>query len=110
MGGKTVNIPDAYDDARFSSDYDNKTGYRTRGVLCLPIREPKGDIVAVLQCINKNTPTQHFSVEDQFLAEQLCEHIGVTLQNCRVYENTSEANNKLVALLDIVELMHSPSV
>ena len=37
--GRILNIPDAYQNER---DMDNATGYRTKGVLCVPISESKG--------------------------------------------------------------------
>ena len=39
--GNTVNIEDAYNDDRFNKDIDNKTGYITKTILCMPIRNIK---------------------------------------------------------------------
>ena len=38
QSGEILNIPDAYADPRFNRDVDAQTGYRTRNILCLPIR------------------------------------------------------------------------
>ena len=35
--GEVVNIPDAYQDARFNADFDRQSGYRTRSILCMPM-------------------------------------------------------------------------
>jgi len=35
--GATLNIPDAYSDARFAKEVDVLTGYRTRSIVCAPI-------------------------------------------------------------------------
>lgn len=108
--GEFLNIPDAYQDDRFSPAYDKKTGYRTKAVLAIPVRDNTGDVVAVLQCINKvNSDTDHFSQEDLFKVECFSQHIGVTLGNSRVYENERQAKEKVASMLDIVELIHSPS-
>ena len=48
-----INIKDAYEDERFDQEYDKKSGYRTRAVLCAPIFGSKGDVIGVLQLINK---------------------------------------------------------
>lgn len=54
--GTVVNIPDAYDDDRFSQDLDKKSGYRTRQILALPIRAKEdGAVIGVIQAINKDT-------------------------------------------------------
>lgn len=36
--GITVNIKDAYNDPRFSRELDQKTGFITRSLLCMPVR------------------------------------------------------------------------
>lgn len=108
--GEFLNIPDAYKDERFSPAYDKKTGYRTKAVLAIPVRDNTGDIVAVLQCINKvNSKEDFFSEEDLFKVECFSQHIGMTLGNSRVYENERQAKEKVASMLDIVELIHSPS-
>jgi len=34
--GEIVNIADAYEDARFNPEFDKKTGFRTKSILCIP--------------------------------------------------------------------------
>ncbi len=51
--GQSVNIPDAYSDPRFNPDVDRKTGYRTRSILCLPLKNTREEIFAVVQILNK---------------------------------------------------------
>ncbi|CAE7869984.1 Pde11, partial [Symbiodinium sp. KB8] len=38
--GMMENIVDVYQNDRFNSAFDHKTGYRTRSMLCIPVREP----------------------------------------------------------------------
>jgi DNA-binding response OmpR family regulator len=51
-----VSIPDAYEteDFDFSGTraFDQRTGYRTTSVLALPLQNPRGDVIGVLQLIN----------------------------------------------------------
>lgn len=37
MTGQVLNIENAYEDPRFNKEIDQKTGYRTRNILCMPI-------------------------------------------------------------------------
>jgi len=53
MTGDTVIIDDAYADARFNKTIDRKTGFRTRTVLCAPLKARKGGVIGVVQLINK---------------------------------------------------------
>ena len=52
-----MNIRDAYKDTRFFPGVDRQTGYRTKGVICYPIKFSISDRVeAVIQAINKKSP------------------------------------------------------
>ena len=53
LTGEIVNIPDAYADDRFNPEVDKRTGFRTRNILTLPIRNKAAKIVATLQLLNK---------------------------------------------------------
>jgi adenylate cyclase len=48
-----VRVEDAYADARFNQAVDAETGFRTRSVLCLPLRDRAGDVFAVTQLLNR---------------------------------------------------------
>ena len=52
-GNQSVNIADGYDDPRFNREFDKQTGYRTRAILCVPMRSLEGEVVGVLQALNK---------------------------------------------------------
>ena len=56
--GKSLNIPDAYADPRFCRDIDQQTGYRTRNLLCAPIRSPAGEVIGVFELINRGWPSE----------------------------------------------------
>lgn len=51
--GEPVIIADAYSDSRFNSAVDKRTGFKTRNILCCPIKNKKGVVVGVAQLINK---------------------------------------------------------
>jgi GAF domain-containing protein len=48
-----VNIDDAYADPRFNPAVDRQTGYKTRNLLTVPMKEG-GRVVGVLQVLNKH--------------------------------------------------------
>jgi len=54
--GDTVNIRDAYKDSRFYPGIDERTGFRTKSMICMPMRNDKGKIVGVFQLLNKRAP------------------------------------------------------
>ncbi|KAJ7345595.1 hypothetical protein JRQ81_001545 [Phrynocephalus forsythii] len=67
--GETVNIPDAYQDRRFNDEIDKLTGYKTKSLLCMPIRNSEGEIIGVAQAINKTPGGAPFTDDDEKLSE-----------------------------------------
>ena len=50
--GDVINIPDAYADDRFDQSHDAATGFRTRSILCAPVRDGNDKVIGVIQAIN----------------------------------------------------------
>ena len=53
--GEPLIINDPYHDERFDQEFDRRTGYLTRSILALPIRDAEGRISGVYQAVNKLT-------------------------------------------------------
>src|SRR6185295_5256293 len=85
----SVNIADAYTEKGFdfsgTKRFDEKTGYRSKSFLTIPIKNHENEIIGVLQLINaKNKVTgavRPFSDADQRLAESLASQAGIALTN-----------------------------
>jgi signal transduction histidine kinase len=103
--GDTINIKDAYKDDRFDPTTDKKTGYKTKSILCMPIREPvkeenkKGEIIGVLQILNKIDGV--FVDEDEELLTSLASQISISLVNSRLYGILENRVNELNLLFDL---------
>jgi adenylate cyclase len=83
--GELVNIPDAYQDSRFNKDIDLKTGYRTRTILCTPIRNDVGKIIGVLQVLNKKEGI--FDERDEKLINSFATQLGKVLKSSQFLVN-----------------------
>ena len=46
-------IHDAYKDDRFDKSVDMRTGYRTKSILCAPLKTVGGEMIGVSQILNK---------------------------------------------------------
>ena len=57
----------AYNDKRFNRAVDIKTGFKTRTILCMPMKNGKGDIIGVAQMINELPESFTFTKEDEGL-------------------------------------------
>jgi signal transduction protein with GAF and PtsI domain len=62
-----INIPDAYADDRFDRAFDQKSGFRTKSILAVPICSADGTVVGVAQMLNKNGREGVFDVGDENL-------------------------------------------
>lgn len=49
---EVMHIEDAYVDKRFDKDMDTQTGFRTRAVICCPLLDANGALIAVIQATN----------------------------------------------------------
>lgn len=102
---KTINIADVYDlppGSRFAVDrsFDNKIGYRTKSMLCVPLVDKDGGVIGVLQLINKKREPRRrllqpedfeqqviaFDDRSQQLLEALAAQAGLSLENALLYE------------------------
>lgn len=87
--GETIRIDDAYEDSRFDPSWDKKSGYRTREILCAPIRNRAGDIVGVFQLLNKSGEAK-FTDEDEQYLEALSIHAALAVENARLHTSAVE--------------------
>ncbi|MCK5800704.1 MAG: GAF domain-containing protein, partial [Deltaproteobacteria bacterium] len=104
--GEPVNIRDAYEDERFSKTIDEKTGYRTRSILCVPMRNPHGDITGVVQVLNKQdveTGGAGFSDEDHDLLVTLASQAAIALENSNLYQSVVRKNQQLLVAQTALE-------
>ncbi|MBD3223303.1 MAG: GAF domain-containing protein [Caldithrix sp.] len=103
--GQTINIKDAYNDSRFDSSTDKKTGYKTRTVLCMPIFEPQmknesqPSIIGVLQCLNKKDGV--FTENDEQLISNISYQIAIALINSRLYMSLEKRVDELNLLYNV---------
>jgi putative ABC transport system ATP-binding protein len=77
--GEAIRIDDAYADPRFNLDVDLHTGYRTRSILCLPLKKRNGEVFAVAQLLNRHDG-QPFDKNDEARFASFIESIGVILE------------------------------
>lgn len=108
LQGKALNIQDVYEmdpglPYGFNKSFDQNTGYRSKSMLTVPMKNPKGDVIGILQMINKNrdpeqplslkdaamleTQIQSFTDEDEELLVSLASQAAVAIENARLYSS-----------------------
>ncbi|CAH1373880.1 hypothetical protein MTP99_015245 [Tenebrio molitor] len=80
--GVAVNIKDAYNDPRFNKEIDQKTGFTTKSILCMPIMGVEG-ILGVVQVVNKKNGG-YFTGTDENLFKTFSVYCALALHYTKV--------------------------
>ncbi|XP_059583232.1 dual 3',5'-cyclic-AMP and -GMP phosphodiesterase 11A [Alligator mississippiensis] len=100
--GETVNIPDAYQDRRFNDEIDKLTGYKTKSLLCTPIRNSDGEIIGVAQAINKTPGGAPFTDDDEKVMQMYLPFCGIAISNAQLFAASRKEYDRSRALLEVV--------
>jgi len=103
--GEGVVIQDAYADARFNRSIDEQTGFVTRNILCVPIRNAKNEIIGVAQILNKRKG--RFNRGDLLLFEAMVAQGSLALQSAQFIERLEVIRKQELEFINIVSEMTS---
>jgi K+-sensing histidine kinase KdpD len=81
--GKPVLINDVSNDSRYSSEFDNETGFKTTSVLCVPLIYSK-EIIGVIELRNKKHG--NFTKQDEALLHSLADQASISIVQNRTKE------------------------
>jgi len=104
-GEAEIITADAYTNKRFNKEVDRRTGYRTRNILCVPIRNKNREVIGVTQALNKRAGD--FNAEDQQLLEGLSQQAAAALENARLFEKVERQQREEAMLLEVVSSIAS---
>ena len=86
--GETLNIADAYTDPRFNKEVDSKSGYKTRTILCMPIKNNNQEIIGAFQVLNKHNGL--FTKSDEDLLTAIGGSASIALENAQLFQQQQE--------------------
>jgi response regulator RpfG family c-di-GMP phosphodiesterase len=98
QSGELLNIEDAWKLPYFNTEFDKKNNFRTRSVLCLPIKNHAGEKIGVLQVINKKNK-QRFNTMDEIFGKALAAQVGISLENALLHDEIKLAFKKSIQTL-----------
>ncbi len=93
-------IDDAYHDERFNKTIDETTGYHTKTIVCAPVRTVRGDVIGVIQVLNKNGG--YFTQDDLELLEAMTTQATLALQSTQFVERMKKTREQEMHFLDLV--------
>lgn len=92
--GEPIVVTDAYEDPRFNPGWDLTSGYRTRTILAVPMRDTEGKTNGVVQVLNKRTGV--FTKEDAELLSALATSAGIAIENAMLLRSLAAKNAELL--------------
>lgn len=92
--GKSICVDVAYDDPRFNQEVDRKSGYRTRNLICVPLRDAQNHVVGAFEGINQNE-NRPFTQDDVECLTQLGTQAAVALRNLQERNLLHRSNSQL---------------
>jgi len=107
--GRTINIPDSYRLSpgapfRINRDFDATTGYRTSSVLAIPLKCPDGQVVGVLQLINRTGPAGGavpFADAEKIPVMSLASMAAVGIHNALLTDQLKQAHLETIIRLSV---------
>lgn len=114
MSGQAQIIDDPYSHPKFNKDFDVKTGFVTRNILCLPMKNFSDEVIGVFQILNKKEGD--FNREDHSFLSAMAANTGIAIENAllqdelkkqlddvkRAYEDLYVAQNAILKETKIV--------
>lgn len=103
--GEVLNIRDVYDipkseEYQFNDTFDRRAGYRTQSVLAVPMKEPDGRVVGVIQLINPREGIGQevgpFDKRYEELVLSLASQAGVALVNAQLHAELKQAYEETI--------------
>ena len=102
--GETINIQDVYKDKRFNKEIDTQTGYKTKSILCMPIRNMSHEIIGAFQVLNKKGGV--FTQKDEDLLIAIGSSAGIALENASLFNKQKqlieEQKQLLSSFIDLI--------
>lgn len=92
--GQAALVNDVQSDPRFSATFDASTGFRTRSLLCVPLR-CQGRLLGVLTLVNK-AGQAGFETRDVQWLQALAALAAVAIENARLYHDLREERDRVL--------------
>ena len=108
LTGRTVDVADAYTEAGFdfsgTRQFDQRTGYRSKSFLTVPMKNHSGELIGVLQLINCRDPESGaivaFAETDRRLAESLASQAAVAITNRQLIDQLETLFESFITLIN----------
>jgi signal transduction histidine kinase/putative methionine-R-sulfoxide reductase with GAF domain len=98
---KALLVNEPYSDPRFNPELDHLSGYRTRSILAVPMKNHLGRTIGVIQVLNKKTGP--FDDHDAIILAALSTQAAVAIDNSRLFLSVTQKNTELLEIKEQLE-------
>lgn len=98
--GQSLLVADAQNDARFDKSIDKKTGFKTKSIICVPLKI-KEHIIGIIEVINKKD-TDSFTPDDVNMCNAFASQVAIAIENARLYENITQVEKVKSEFISII--------
>ncbi|MCX6151666.1 MAG: SpoIIE family protein phosphatase [Ignavibacteriales bacterium] len=84
LTGETKNIMDVQKDKLFYDGIDQISGFATKSMLCMPLKNNQNKIIGVFQLLNSRN--ERFTFADEDFLNALSSHASIALENVKLHE------------------------
>ncbi len=100
QSGRAEIVADAYADPRFARAIDEQTNFITRSILCVPVKTARGEMIGVVQALNKRNGD--FSREEMELLEAMATQAASALQTSQMVERIGRSRQREMDFMELV--------
>ena len=98
---KALLVNDPYNDPRFNPEWDMTSGYRTRSILAVPMKNHLGRTIGVIQVLNKKSGL--FTDHDAVILAALATQAAISIDNSRLFLSVTQKNTELLEIKEQLE-------
>ncbi len=103
--GETINLESVGDNPHFAQSFDKASGYQTQSMICTPMRNPQGQIIGVVQLLNKRDGV--FTRRDEIILGVLASQAAIAIENARLLQSEQEKRQIADTLREVSGIINS---
>jgi response regulator RpfG family c-di-GMP phosphodiesterase/ribonuclease BN (tRNA processing enzyme) len=96
VSAKEIILDDAYNDPKFNRHIDEKTGYRTKSMMVIPMHDLDDQIIGAIQVINSKSESGVFDKRDLQRLTLASTYAAETLVSARLSEEIEDTQREVV--------------
>jgi Nif-specific regulatory protein len=93
QSGQPCRVDAATEPRRIDHKVDDELGYRTRNILCVPLRGKSGELFGAFELLNKRSG--NFTADDEAALVELAAHAAVALENAQDRQELLSASRQM---------------